>query len=166
MTLPRKKISSKLIFIPKYVDLRTCRKNGAYLCMSHLASFLSLTPPSPQCNLVLFFGHKKNVLRGWPKKILMIIMMVARIIMIIIMVISSYGNIEYRIYLARFAFYCVHIAQSLQKIYIMTKLTKVSISSKGWRMGGAYWCKKKKLYKCAEESPSDHRVKNWWRTRE
>ena len=60
MTLPRKKISSKLIFIPKYVDLRTCRKNGAYLCMSHLASFLSLTPPSPQCNLVLFFGHKKK----------------------------------------------------------------------------------------------------------
>ena len=64
MTLPSKKNSSKLIFIPKYVDLRTCRKNGAYLCMSHLASFLSLTPPSPQCNLVLFFGHKKNVLRG------------------------------------------------------------------------------------------------------
>ena len=115
MTLPSKKISSKLIFIPKYVDLRTCRKNGAYLCMSHLASFLSLTPPSPQCNLVLFFGHKKNVLRGWPKKISMIIMMVARIIMIIIMVISSYGNIEYRIYLVRFAFYCVHIAQSFQK---------------------------------------------------
>ena len=90
----------------------------------------------------------------------MIIMMVARIIMIIIMVISSYGNIEYRIYLARFAFYCVHIAQSLQKISIMTKLMKVSISSKGWRMGGAYWCKKKKFYNCAEESPSGHRVKN------
>ena len=28
---------------------------------------------------------------------------------------NNHGNIEYRIYLARFAFYCVHIAQSLQK---------------------------------------------------
>ena len=115
MTLPGKKMSSRLIFIQKYVDLRTCRKNGAYLCMSHLASFLSLTPPSPQCNLVLFFGHKKNVLRGWPKKISMIIMMVARIIMIIIMVISSYGNI---VYISRDLLFIVYISLKAFKKYI------------------------------------------------
>ena len=55
--------------------------------------------------------------------------------------------------------------KAFKKISIMTKLMKVSISSKGWRMGGAYWCKKKKLYKCAEESPSGHRVKNWFSAR-
>ena len=61
MTLPSKKISSKLIFIPKYVDLRTCRKNGAYLCMSHLASFLSLTPPPhpPNATWSSFLDIKK-----------------------------------------------------------------------------------------------------------
>ena len=63
VTLNMFKLPPKLIFIPKYVDLFTCRKNRAYLCMSHLASFLSLTPPSPQCNLVLFFGHKKSFAR-------------------------------------------------------------------------------------------------------
>ena len=83
----------------------------------------------------------------------MIIMMVARIIMIIIRVISSYG---YIVYISRDLLFIVYISL----IYIMTKLMKVSISSKGWRMGGAYWCQKKKLYKCAEESPSGHRVKN------
>ena len=88
----------------------------------------------------------------------MIIMMDARIVMIIIMVISSYGNI---VYISRDLLFIVYISlKAFKKISIMTKLTKVSISSKGWRMGGAYWCKKKKFYNCAEESPSGHRVKN------
>ena len=78
-------------------------------------TYTPLPPHPPNATWSSFLDIKKKVLRGWPKKISMIIMMVARIIMIIIMVISSYGNIEYRIYLARFAFYCVHIAQSLQK---------------------------------------------------
>ena len=71
----------------------------------------------------------------------MIIMMDARIIMIIIMVISSYGNI---VYISRDLLFIVYISlKAFKKISIMTKLTKVSICSKGWRMGGAYWCKKR-----------------------
>lgn len=71
------------------------------------------------------------------------------------------GKTIYIIYISRDLLFIVYISlKAFKKISIMTKLTKVSISSKGWRMGGAYWCKKKKLYKCAEESPSGHRVKN------
>ena len=76
---------------------------------------------------------------------------------------NNHGNIIISniVYISRDLLFIVYISlKAFKKISIMTKLTKVSISSKGWRMGGAYWCKKKKLYKCAEESPSGHRVKN------